>query len=146
MITLIEGDLFKSEAQTLVNTINCVGAMGKGIALDFKNRYPDMFFKYKELCKDNLIQVGKLWLYKSPDKWILNFPTKKDWRDKSEVSYLTLGLQKFIDTYQEKGITSIAFPLLGVNNGGLDPKLSLDIMTKYLNLAKIDISIYIKYI
>lgn len=144
MIRVIKGDLFSSEAQTLVNTINCVGVMGKGIALEFKLRYPEMFKRYQELCKQQLIKTGNLWLYKSPEKWILNFPTKDDWRNKTKIEYLTTGLQKFLDTYKEKGITSIAFPLLGANNGGLDPKLSLDVMENYLKQCDIDVDIYIK--
>lgn len=142
MIILTKGDLFESKAQTLVNTINCVGAMGKGIALEFKKRYPEMFVKYQQLCKDNLIEVGKLWLYKSPNKWVLNFPTKKHWRNPSKVEYLQAGLKKFVDEYVGKGITSVAFPLLGANNGGLGPKLSLDLMTNYLSVCEIPVYIY----
>ena len=142
MINIVKGNLFNSEAQTLVNTINCVGAMGKGIALEYKNRYPAMYKRYRELCNDKLIEIGKLWLYKTEDKWVLNFPTKDDWRKDSKVEYLILGLEKFVGTYKEKGITSIAFPLLGASNGGLDPKLSLDLMMNYLNQCDIPIEIY----
>lgn len=143
-LTIVKGDLFTSKAQTLVNTINCVGAMGKGIALDFKLRYPEMYQRYVELCNQKLIKIGSLWLYKSPEKWVLNFPTKDDWKNKTKIEYLTSGLQKFLDTYKEKGITSIAFPLLGANNGGLDPKLSQDVMTNYLKQCDIEVAIYIK--
>jgi O-acetyl-ADP-ribose deacetylase (regulator of RNase III) len=141
MVTLINGDIFSSNAQTIVNTVNCVGVMGKGIALEYKKRYPDMFLKYKEICNKKQLDIGKLWLYKGPDKWVLNFPTKKDWRNPSEVEYLILGLDKFVKTYKEKGITSIAFPLLGANNGGLSKDTSLAIMKQYLN--KCDIDVYI---
>ena len=142
MITIVKGDLFTAETQTIVNTVNCVGVMGKGIALEFKKRYPEMFLKYKELCNDGLIQVGKLWLYKARDKWVLNFPTKDHWRNGSKIEYLTLGLSKFIDSYKEKGITSISFPLLGANNGGLEPKLVLDLMINALGCCDIPIYIY----
>jgi O-acetyl-ADP-ribose deacetylase (regulator of RNase III) len=142
MITIVDGDLFLSETQTLVNTINCVGIMGKGIALEFKKRYPEMFIKYQDVCSKGLIRPGKLWLYKSLDKWVLNFPTKDHWRNKSEVEFLISGLQKFLDTYENKGITSISFPLLGASNGGLDPSLSLDLMIKYLSECKIPVFIY----
>lgn len=142
MITIVNGDLFNSKAQTIVNTINCVGAMGKGIALEFKKRYPEMYSKYLKLCDEGLIKIGSLWLYKTPEKWVLNFPTKDDWRNKSKVEYLELGLKKFVTTYKEKGITSIAFPLLGANNGGLNPSLSLDLMKNYLNQCDIPIEIY----
>jgi len=142
MIHIVEGDLFTAETQTIVNTINCVGAMGKGIALEFKKRYPDMFLKYKKLCNQGLIQIGKLWVYKAPDKWILNFPTKDHWKNNTEIQYLVMGLGKFMKTYKEKGITSIAFPLLGANNGGLDPKLVLDLMVNFLKECDIPVYIY----
>jgi O-acetyl-ADP-ribose deacetylase (regulator of RNase III) len=142
MLIVLKGDLFESDTQTIVNTINCVGAMGKGIALEYKKKYPEMYVKYVSLCKNKQISIGKLWLYKTETKWILNFPTKDDWRNPSKVEYLVLGLEKFVATYKDKGITSIAFPLLGANNGGLDPKLSLDIMVRYLKDLDIDVYIY----
>ena len=126
-------NIFDSQCQTIVNTINCVGVMGKGLALEMKKRYPDMFEKYKEFCDKGLIDIGKLWVYKhSDDKWILNFPTKKDWRNKSEYEYIDKGMKKFVETYKEKGIKTIAFPMLGCSNGGLDKDIVIQIMTKYL--------------
>jgi O-acetyl-ADP-ribose deacetylase (regulator of RNase III) len=107
--------------------------MGKGLALEMKNRYPDMFEKYKDFCEKGLIDIGKLWVYKhSDDKWVLNFPTKKDWRNKSEYEYIDKGMKKFVETYKEKGIKTIAFPMLGCSNGGLDKDIVIQIMTKYL--------------
>lgn len=142
MINIIGGNIFESNTQTIVNTVNCVGVMGKGIALEYKKRYPEMFIKYKDLCDRGLMKVGNLWLYKMTDKWVLNFPTKEHWKNKSKIEYLILGLDKFVDTYQTKGITSISFPLLGASNGGLDPKLSLDIMVNKLSTCDILINIY----
>jgi O-acetyl-ADP-ribose deacetylase (regulator of RNase III) len=142
MITIVNGDLFTSEAQTIVNTVNCVGAMGKGIALEYKKRYPKMYHEYKSLCDRNLMDVGKLWIFKTPEKWILNFPTKKHWRHQSEVQYLILGLTKFVDTYKVKGITSIAFPLLGASNGGIEPEVSEDLMIQFLKRCEIPVYIY----
>jgi O-acetyl-ADP-ribose deacetylase (regulator of RNase III) len=142
MIHIVTGDLFTAETQTIVNTVNCVGVMGKGIALEYKKRYPEMFERYKSLCERGLIQIGKLWLYKSTDKWILNFPTKDHWKNKTEVQYLVMGLGKFVKTYKEQGITSISFPLLGANNGGLDPRLSLDLMKNFLKQCDIPVYIY----
>ena len=108
--------------------------MGKGLALEMKNRYPSMFETYKEYCNRGLIDIGILWLYKYSDgKWILNFPTKKHWKYKSEYEYIEKGMEKFISSYKEKGITSIAFPMLGCNNGGLDKEIVLQIMLKYLS-------------
>ncbi len=142
MLKIVTGDIFESDTQTIVNTVNCVGAMGKGIALAYKKRYPEMYIQYKDLCNKKLIDVGKLWLYKTEEKWVLNFPTKKHWRDNSKIEYLELGLQKFLEEYENKGITSISFPLLGASNGGINPKISLDIMNKYLTQCKIDVFIY----
>lgn len=142
MLQIIKGDIFESDAQTLVNTVNCVGVMGKGIALVFKQKYPKMFERYKELCNSKHIKIGSLWLYKGEKQWVLNFPTKDHWRNPTEVEYLKLGLKKFVETYEEKGITSISFPLLGATNGGLNPDVSLRIMTEYLKDVKIPVYIF----
>ena len=133
-ITILENrNIFDSQCQTIVNTVNCVGVMGKGLALEMKKRYPDMFEKYKDFCNKGLIDVGKLWLYKhSDDKWILNFPTKKHWKNPSEYEYIEDGMIKFVETYKERGIKTVAFPMLGCSNGGLDKDIVLQIMTKYL--------------
>ena len=136
--------IFDSNAQTLVNTINCVGVMGKGIALEFKNKYPAMFDKYKSFCDKGVFKPGVLWIYKAEDgKWILNFPTKVDWRNPSEMSYIEAGLQKFVEIWKEKNVTSIAFPLLGCSNGGLNPDEVIPLMEKYLNQCEgLDVTIY----
>ena len=133
-ITILENrNIFDSQCQTIVNTVNCVGVMGKGLALEMKKRYPDMFEKYKDFCNKGLIDVGKLWLYKhSDEKWILNFPTKKHWKNPSEYEYIEDGMIKFVETYKERGIKTVAFPMLGCSNGGLDKDIVLQIMTKYL--------------
>lgn len=144
MLKYVQGDLFSSPAKVLVNTVNTQGVMGKGIALTFKQAYPEMFKKYQEFCEKNLLSIGKLWLYKSPNKWVLNFPTKKEWRKKSEYQYIEEGLKKFVATYQEKGITSIAFPKLGCGNGGLDWDKVKQMMEQYLGQLPIEIYIYEK--
>ncbi|MDQ3019634.1 MAG: macro domain-containing protein [Bacteroidota bacterium] len=143
-IKFIAGNIFTSNCQTIVNTVNCVGVMGAGIALEIRYRYPDMFNKYAELCKRNEIEIGKLWIYNIPntDRKILNFPTKKHWKYPSKIEYLEKGLQKFVSTFKEKGITSISFPLLGAQNGGIDPDISISIMEKYLSKCDIEIEIY----
>ena len=137
------GDIFSSSSQTLVNTVNCLGVMGKGLALQFKKRYPDMFDAYVDICNRELLSIGKLWLYKTDGKWILNFPTKYDWRLPSKEYYLEAGLEKFMKTYHQRGITSVAFPLLGATNGLIKPELSLNIMIEYLQHCDIPVSIYI---
>ena len=144
MITYVVGDLFTSPAKVLVNTVNTVGVMGKGIAYDFKRIYPEMFEEYQKLCKQKKFNVGQLWLYKTPHKWILNFPTKKHWRGKSKMEYIEAGLQKFVDTYDSKGMLSVSFPMLGCGNGGLDwEKQVQPLMENYLADLPIDIFIHI---
>lgn len=142
MVVLREGDIFDSECQTLVNTINCVGAMGKGIALAFKERFPAMYQKYREHCDNRLFHIGVLWLYKTPGIWVLNFPTKKHWKNPSKYEYLERGLEKFLLTYKDKGITSIAFPLLGTHNGGLDKDKVYKLMIKHLSKVDIPVEIW----
>lgn len=143
-IKFTKGNLFTSKHQTLVNTINCVGVMGAGIALEFKYRYPKMYDEYVKLCQEKYIRIGSLWLYRREidRKWVLNFPTKLHWKFESKPEYLIKGLEKFVETYKEKGIESIAFPLLGADKGGLNPELSKEIMEKYLSQCDIPIEIY----
>jgi len=144
MITYVVGDLFLSPARVLVNTVNTVGVMGKGIAKDFKTFYPEMFQKYQHYCEKGLFTIGQLWLYKTENKWVLNFPTKKDWKHPSKVEYIEAGLSKFAATYADKGITSIAFPMLGCGNGGLNWEQEVrPLMEKYLKNLPIDIYIHL---
>lgn len=146
MLIYINGDMFSSPAQVLVNTVNTVGVMGKGVALTFKKIYPDMYDQYKIFCDNRQLTIGKLQLYKTPGKWILNFPTKENWRNPSKLEYIEAGLKKFCNTYKEKGIKSIAFPMLGCGNGGLDFETQVKpLMDKYLSsLDDIDIFVYLK--
>lgn len=143
-IKFIKGNIFNSKAQTIVNTVNCVGVMGKGIALVFKLRYPSMFDIYKKFCDERHIGIGKLWLYNQQENrpWVLNFPTKFHWKYPSKMEYLEKGLSKFTETYKDKNIKSIAFPLLGTHNGGLEREEVKDIMIKYLSKCDIPIEIY----
>lgn len=143
MIEYIEGDIFNSPAQVIVNTVNTVGVMGKGLALSFKNKYPQMFESYKKVCDKKLLKTGKLLLYYSPDHWILSFPTKEHWRNPSRLEYIEAGLIKFTNCYAQKNITSIAFPKLGCGNGELNWDDVKPIMEKYLKPLPIDIYIYI---
>jgi O-acetyl-ADP-ribose deacetylase (regulator of RNase III) len=141
-LSIIRGNIFRSKCQTIVNTVNCVGIMGAGIALECRLRYPKMYLKYVKLCEDDALTVGKLWLYKTSDRWILNFPTKIHWKNPSKEEYLHAGLARFVDTYVGKGISSIAFPLLGAQHGGLTASRSEEIMASYLCRCEIPIEIY----
>lgn len=143
MIEYIEGNIFNSPAQVIVNTVNTVGVMGKGLALSFKKRYPQMFEVYKRACEKHQLTIGKLMLFYAPDHWILMFPTKENWRNPSKFEYLEAGLKKFVNTYAEKGITSIAFPKLGCGNGELSWNDVRPIMEKYLKPLPITIYVYV---
>ncbi len=138
-----KGDIFDSKAQVIVNTVNCKGVMGKGLALAFKQRYPAMFPVYQQECKTGKLRIGKPTLYKQSTPWILNFPTKYEWKFPSKLEYLEKGLEYLVANYKKAGIKSIAFPKLGAQNG----KLSWDevgpLMAKYLGQLDIDVYIYI---
>ena len=143
MLTYIEGDLFSSPAQVLVNTVNTVGVMGKGIALEFKKRYPEMFETYKKQCDKHNLTIGRLMLWYAPDHWILQFPTKEHWRNPSKLEYIEKGLMAFVRKYADYNITSIAFPKLGCGNGELNWTDVKAVMEKYLKDIPIDVYIYL---
>lgn len=144
MITYVRTNIFESRADVLVNTVNTVGVMGKGLAKEFKRIYPDMFEVYQNFCEDGTLTVGKLQVYKTSNKWILNFPTKANWRSPSKLEYIEQGLQKFVEHYARLGIKSIAFPMLGCGNGGLLWEDEVKpLMEKYLKPLSIDIFIHV---
>ena len=145
MIIHKSGNLFDSNCDVLVNTTNSVGPMGAGIAKQFKEKDFNLYKKYYSLCSQGLISPGILFLYDSTPigKKVLCFPTKKHWKDYSKLEYIELGLKKFVDTYKEKNIKSIAFPMLGCKNGGLKKEDVIPLMEKYLNnLDDIYIELY----
>ena len=140
------GNIFDSKCKTLVNTVNCVGVMGKGIALEFKNRYPSMFQEYQRLCREGKVKPGQPYLYSdSLGNSILNFPTKDHWRSPSKFSYIEDGLTWFRNNYQSLGITSIAFPPLGCGNGGLKWEDVGPEMYQKLKDLPLEIEIYAPY-
>ena len=136
-------DTFKDpDIQTLVNTVNCAGVMGKGLALECRIRYPEMFNDYKERCERQEVRIGQPYLYKTSEKWILNFPTKFQWKYPSKIDYIEKGLKYFVDHYKEWGIKSIAFPRLGSSEGKLNWEDIKPLMEKYLSRLN-DIEVYI---
>ncbi len=139
-----DDSLFESDAQVLVNAVNTVGVMGKGIAKEFKRRYPEMFKQYKDYCDSHILDIGKLWIYKAPDRWILSFPTKRHWGGRSRIEYIEAGLKKFVANYKARGIKSISFPMLGCENGGLDWESQVKpLMKKYLSSLPINTYIHL---
>lgn len=143
MITVRVGNLFASEAQTLVNTVNCVGIMGKGIALEFKNWFPEMFRDYEQRCKAGQVKLGRPSLYKDlVGKWVLNFPTKDHWRSLSRLDDIVEGLKFLIAHYRDWGITSIAVPPLGCGHGQLEWKVVGPTLYRYLSKLSIPVELY----
>lgn len=143
MIIYTRTNIFESNAQVLVNTVNTVGVMGKGLAKEFKRLYPDMFKSYQKYCENKQLTIGKLQIFKTSNKWVLNFPTKENWRNPSKLGYIEAGLKKFVSQYQIQGIKSISFPMLGCGNGGLDWENEVKpLMEKYLNNLPIDVFIH----
>ncbi len=123
MIELQHGDLFGAEAECLVNTVNTVGVMGKGIALQFKQAYPANYNAYRKACDKGEVQTGKMFVFLTGElapRWIVNFPTKTDWKSKSRLQDIESGLEDLIRFIRIEKITSLALPPLGCGNGGLD--------------------------
>lgn len=125
MIRYTKGDLLQSSAQALVNTVNTVGVMGKGIALQFKTAYPDNYKVYHKACAEGKLAVGQMLVTRAKDlfgndKYIINFPTKTTWRKPSEYTYIEQGLVALRQEIISRSIQSIAIPPLGSKNGGLD--------------------------
>jgi O-acetyl-ADP-ribose deacetylase (regulator of RNase III) len=124
MISEGTGDLLNADVDALVNTVNTVGVMGKGIALQFKRRYPGNFQAYERACKAGEVQLGSMFVFEAGQlvrpRWIINFPTKGHWRSSSKLEDIALGLDDLVRVISELGIRSIAIPPLGCGNGGLD--------------------------
>jgi len=147
MISLTKGNILKADAEVLVNTVNCVGYMGKGIALQFKKAYPDNFEAYHKACKQNKVVIGKMFVYKIQDlfnpKYIINFPTKNHWRGKSRLEDIESGIAGLIATIKDLCINSIAIPPLGCGLGGLDWKKVRPLIEKALaEVPQVEVLLY----
>lgn len=143
MIKVQIGDLFKSQAQTLVNTVNCVGVMGKGIALQFKKKFPEMFEDYVRRCDAGQVKLGHPYLYKNlVPPWILNFPTKDHWRSVSRLEDIVRGLEYLENHFRQWGITSLAVPPLGCGEGQLDWRVVGPTLYRHLKRLEIPVELY----
>ena len=124
MIEYSEGNLLRADVDALVNTVNCIGFMGKGIALQFKQAFPENFKAYERACHHHEVKPGKMFVFPTGTmfnpRYIINFPTKRHWRGSSRLGDIELGLKALIDDIRKLAITSIAVPPLGCGNGGLD--------------------------
>ncbi|PPK88490.1 O-acetyl-ADP-ribose deacetylase (regulator of RNase III) [Neolewinella xylanilytica] len=147
MIKYETGNIFDSNADALVNTVNTVGVMGKGIALQFKRAFPNNFKAYKDQCDNGEMKVGQVFVFKETnidigEKIIINFPTKQHWRKPSEYVYIEKGLDDLVKVIKDHDIKSIAIPPLGAGNGGLVWERVKRILHNKLQELDIDITIY----
>lgn len=136
------GDLFKSDAQTLVNTVNCVGVMGKGIAAIFKKRFPEMFEDYSRRCDRGEVTLGRPYVWRSSTPWVLNFPTKDHWRSVSRLADIEEGLEYLVGHYRDWGVRSLAVPPLGCGHGGLDWSVVGPTLRRHLDKLEIPVVLY----
>ncbi len=143
MVTVKIGNLFDSQAQTLVNTVNCVGVMGKGVALEFKKRFPKMYEDYVARCKRGEVRLGRPYLYRTlTPPWVLNFPTKDHWRSVSRLQDIEQGLEYLLTHYREWGIESLAVPPLGCGQGNLEWRVVGPTLYRYLKRMDIPVELY----
>lgn len=146
MFKALIGDLFESRAQTLVNTVNCVGVMGKGVALEFKNRFPAMFEDYKRRCEQKAVRLGEPYLYRDVcGALIVNFPTKNHWRSPARLSDIERGLGYLVQHIEAWGVTSTAMPPLGCGNGGLEWSEVGPLIYRKLHNLPIAVELYAPY-
>jgi O-acetyl-ADP-ribose deacetylase (regulator of RNase III) len=124
MVKITRGDILSAHAEALVNTVNCVGVMGRGVALQFKRAFPDNFKEYEKACERGEIRPGSMFVVENTEltgpRFIINFPTKRDWKNKSRIEDIESGLAALVDVIRSRGIRSIALPPLGCGLGGLD--------------------------
>lgn len=124
MIVYKNGDIFSEDVEAIINTVNCVGVMGRGLALQFKNKYPQNFKEYEIACKREEVKPGRMFIYQTGQltnpKYIINFPTKRHWKGKSKIEDVESGLDDLIKILHKLGIKSISIPPLGSGLGGLD--------------------------
>lgn len=143
---ILVGDILESKVQTLVNTVNCVGVMGKGIALEFKKRFPEMYHDYLERCERHEVKLGVPYLYRTliPPQ-IVNFPTKEHWKSVSKASDIARGMDYLLAHYKEWGITSLAIPPLGCGNGQLEWRVAGPLIYERAKQMDIPVELYAPY-
>ena len=143
MIRYVKGNIFDSKMETIVNPVNCIGVMGKGLALEFRKRYPALFLSYKSACARKLISPGKVYVSNQQDKKVLLFPTKEHWKYPSKNEYIDSGLGYFSKNYKALKITSCAFPRIGCGLGGLEWEKVKALIEKHLGDLDIEIEVYV---
>lgn len=142
MIRFVRGNLLDSEAEALVNAVNCVGVMGKGIALEFKKRYPEVFQEYARRCRIEEKRPGDVWAIRYYERWIVHAFTKGHWREKSKLTYI-VDCARYIALFVKASkLESIAIPALGCGNGGLPWPAVKQILEEALGDVRADVEIY----
>lgn len=140
MIEFLKGDIFQSNTEAIVNTVNTKGFMGKGLALEVKKRFPDVFEKYKIACMTGDVRIGEMHVVGlnsvANPRFIINFPTKKDWKHPSKLEYIEKGLEALLEAVKEYNIKSIALPPIGCGNGNLSWRAVKPLVEKYLSKLK----------
>lgn len=141
--TSVHGDILLSERQALVNTVNCVGVMGAGLAFQFKQAYPEMYRAYRLECRAGLVETGDVRPHNTPDgKTVINFPTKRHWRHPSKMEYIERGLESLRGLVVRNEIASLALPPLGCGLGGLDWDRVRPLIVEQLELPGLEVDIY----
>jgi O-acetyl-ADP-ribose deacetylase (regulator of RNase III) len=150
MIKETTANLFEAKAEALINAVNCVGVMGKGIALQFKQKFPaDYFNAYKLACQTGELAIGSVQVYELKNaqtnpRYIINFPTKRHWREQSRIEYIEGGLQSLIEAVERYKIKSIAMPALGCGLGGLDYEEVKPLIEKaFSDLPKVEVLLFV---
>ena len=143
VIKYTQGDIFESKCQAIINTVNCEGKMGKGLAYQFKKKFPEMEQDYVKVCLKGELYPGKLRIYQEKNFLIINFPTKNKWREKSKIEYIIIGLRKLKEEIIKKGIKSVAIPPLGAGNGGLNwNEVKFEINRELLDMEDVVFEVY----
>lgn len=147
MIEFRRDNLLEADVEALVNTVNTVGVMGKGIALQFKKKFPENFKAYARACKKDEVQIGKMFTVSleklTNPRYIINFPTKRNWREKSRVEYVREGLDDLLCEIERLDIRSIAVPPLGCGNGGLDWEAEVRPLIEAAFARKLEVQVYV---
>jgi O-acetyl-ADP-ribose deacetylase (regulator of RNase III) len=142
MITCTHGNIFDADVDVIINPVNCVGVMGKGLALQFKRRFPDMYKQYRYDCQHHAYEPGAIHMWNESTPRIMTFATKGLWQYPSQLAWIDIGLRSINDRYKGMNINSIAIPPLGCGNGGLEWKVVKSVIEHILCDVDMDIILY----
>ncbi len=145
-IVYVSGNILEATTEAVINPVNCVGVMGAGLAKQFRDKYPNMFRDYKDICRCGELVPGRLHIFDrevfAPPFFIINFPTKKDWREPSELEYIETGLVMLVRVLGRLNVKSISIPKLGCGLGGLNWHDVNSLIKKYLSDVGVEVMVY----